>query len=238
MDAFRDLARQRGLKIVEDAAHAPGATWGSEPIGSIGDASCFSFFSNKNLVTGEGGMVTTNDDRIAAFIRANRSHGMTASTIDKHKGHAFTYDVVSLGYNYRIGEIQSALGLVQLSKLKKNNAKRRALVKRYHERLAGHPGLEIPYAGRQYESSCHLCPALLPEGASRETIQAAMKADGVQTSVHYPPVHRFTSFEKMAGEPIVRVEHVAERLITLPLHPLMSDDDVDRVCESLEKALP
>jgi dTDP-4-amino-4,6-dideoxygalactose transaminase len=204
----------------------------------VGDASCFSFFANKNLVTGEGGMVTTNDDDVAAFVRTNRSHGMTALSLDKHKGHAFTYDVVSLGYNYRLNEIQAALGLVQLSKLDHNNGVRRSRVKEYHARLSRRDDLVLPFLGREDESSCHLAVVVLPERCIRQELQAAMKAEGVQTSVHYPPVHRFTSYRSAAPADVPRVDRVAERLLTLPLHPLMTTADVDYVCQTLENALP
>ena len=148
MDAFRALAAAHDLKIVEDAAHAPGARWRGRPIGSIGDLTCFSFFSNKNLSTGEGGMITTDDDDVAAGLRINRSHGMTTLTYDRHRGHAFSYDVVSAGYNYRLTEIQSAMGLVQLGKLERNNAVRRGLVAPTASASRGVPDLVVPFAGR------------------------------------------------------------------------------------------
>ncbi len=237
MDALGEIARRRRLRIVEDAAHAPGSTWRGRPIGSVGDASCFSFFGNKNLVTGEGGMVTTDDDEIARFVRSRRSHGMTALSYDKHRGHASGYDVVGVGHNYRLTEIQAALGLAQLGKLDRNNAARRACVRRYRERLRNVPGLTIPFEGRETESSCHIFPVVLPPRADRDRLQRALKDQGIQTSVHYPPVHWFSSFRGRYDARVPRVEELAERLLTLPLHPLLSEDDVDAVCEALTRAL-
>lgn len=237
MDALREIALRRSLHIVEDAAHAPGSVWRGRPIGSIGDASCFSFFGNKNLVTGEGGMVTTGDDRIAQFVRSRRSHGMTAVSYDKHRGHAFDYDVVGTGYNYRLTEVQAALGLAQLGKLDRNNAARRARVRWYRERLARIPGLAVPFEGREAESSCHILPVVLPPTTDRGRLQLALKDEGIQTSVHYPPVHRFSSFQGRYDARVPRVEALAERLLTLPLHPLLSQQDVDTVCEALARAL-
>ncbi len=237
MSAFRSLAEQRGLSLVDDAAHAPGSRYRGLPIGSLGDASCFSFFGNKNLVTGEGGMLTTNDDRIAAFARSQRSHGMTVMSYDKHRGHAYTYDVVTPGYNYRLTEMQAALGIVQLGKLKRNNDKRRALVGRYRSRLAGLAGVTAPFVGRDDESSCHIFVVVLPEGAERARVQESMKAAGVQTSIHYPPVHRFSRFRGAFAADVPRVEAIADRLITLPLHPRMTGEDVDAVCSALRESL-
>jgi dTDP-4-amino-4,6-dideoxygalactose transaminase len=237
MDRLGALARARGLRVVEDAAHAPGSRWRGRPVGSLSEASCFSFFSNKNLVTGEGGMLTTDDDAIATLVRRGRSHGMTAVSYDRHKGHAFGYDVVQTGYNYRPTEMQSALGLVQLDKLDANNARRRSLVAAYRRRLAAIAGVLVPFEGRDGESSCHICPILLPPGTSRAEIQRAMRARGIQTSIHYPPIHRFTSFSGRFSADVPALDRVAERLLTLPLHPLMGDREVALVCDALEAAL-
>jgi dTDP-4-amino-4,6-dideoxygalactose transaminase len=237
MDAFGELSKRTGVSIIEDACHAPGATWRERPVGSIGDATCFSFFSNKNLVTGEGGMVTTDDPEIESFVRRSRSHGMTALSFDKHRGHAFSYDVLGTGYNYRLTEIESAMGLAQLAKLERNNAKRRGLVETYRRELAGVDDVTVPFAGRTSGSACHLMAVVLAEGIDRTRVQAAMKADRIQTSVHYPPVHRFSSFRGRYDASVPRVDRVAERLVTLPLHPKMSDRDVAEVCESLAAAV-
>ena len=237
MDAFRGLAAASALKIVDDAAHAPGSSWRGKPVGSLADASCFSFFANKNLVTGEGGMVTTNDDAVGSFVRTNRSHGMTALSYDKHRGHAFSYDVVSVGFNYRMTEIQAALGVVQLGKLDRNNAARRALTKAYRARLAAVKGLTIPFAGDEDASACHLFVVVLPEGVDRDRVQGRMKERGIQTSIHYPPVHRFSSYRGRFSAEVPQVDRVADRLLTLPLHPLMSERDVDEVSSGLAAAL-
>ena len=231
------LGERHGLTIVEDAAHAPGARWQGRPIGSIGDATCFSFFSNKNLSTGEGGMITTEDDAIAASVRLHRSHGMTTLTYDRHRGHAFSYDVVSAGYNYRLTEIQAALGVVQLAKLERNNARRRALVGEYRRRLSGIAELTVPFDGMDGDSSCHILVVVLPAGTDRESVQQAMKQHGIQTSVHYPPVHRFTNFRGRFDAHVPAVDRLAPRLLTLPLHPLMSIDDVQMVTTALQTSL-
>ena len=237
MEALLDLATSRGLKVVEDAAHAPGSRWRGRPVGSISDVTCFSFFSNKNLSTGEGGMITTNDDELAAGVRLNRSHGMTTLTYDRHRGHAFSYDVISAGYNYRLTEIQSALGLAQLAKLNRNNDVRRGLVAEYRRRLADIAGVIVPFAGMDAESSCHIMSVLLPAGTDRTAVQQAMKDEGIQTSVHYPPVHTFSNFKARFRADVPKVEALAPRQFTLPLHPLMKVEDVGVVADALARAI-
>ena len=141
MDAIAALARQHGLAVVEDACHAPGASYKEHGAGTLGDVGCFSFFANKNLATGEGGMVTTNRDDLAERIRLLRSHGMTTLTWDRHRGHAASYDVVATGFNYRLDEIHSALGLAQLGKLSANNRRRADLAGQLRAELSGLTGL-------------------------------------------------------------------------------------------------
>ena len=237
MEALLALGARHGVAIVEDAAHAPGSRWRGRPIGSIGAATCFSFFSNKNLSTGEGGMITTDVDEIAATVRLHRSHGMTTLTYDRHRGHAFSYDVVSAGYNYRMTEIQAAMGTVQLHKLERNNAVRRELVGEYRRRLAGVPDVTVPFAGGDEDSSCHIMAVVLPDGVDREAVQRAMKHERIQTSVHYPPVHRFSNFAGRFASDVPNVDRLAPRLLTLPLHPLMSATDVATVCSALHASL-
>src|SRR5213079_2626339 len=121
MDEIDELAERHGLAVIEDAAHAPGGRYRGRPCGSLGAIGCFSFFANKNLAMGEGGMVVTQDDALAEQIRLYRSHGMTTLTWDRHRGHASSYDVVNAGYNYRLDELHAALGRAQLGKLERNN---------------------------------------------------------------------------------------------------------------------
>ncbi|MCC6556174.1 MAG: DegT/DnrJ/EryC1/StrS family aminotransferase [Polyangiaceae bacterium] len=244
MDAIREIAAARGVAVVEDAAHAPLARWRGQALGTIGDAGCLSFFSNKNLAVGEGGAIIARDDALLARMRLLRSHGMTTLTLDRHKGHAFTYDVVEAGMNYRIDEVRSAIGLVQLGRLAAGNARRRELAGRYHARLARIPGVGIPFRGFYErgagESAHHLMPVLLPEGARREAVMTAMKERGVQTSVHYPPIHGFThhgASDRVRKGGLARTDAIAPRVLTLPMHPRLRDEDVDAVCDALRESL-
>jgi dTDP-4-amino-4,6-dideoxygalactose transaminase len=240
MPEIVEIARRHNLKIVEDAAHAPGASLEGRALGTWGDIGCFSFFSNKNLATGEGGMVVTDQDDLAAQLRSLRSHGMTTLTWDRHQGHAYTYDVVALGHNYRIDEIRSALGLVQLHKLAQNNARRQAITARYRQGFAGngYTGVELPFLSSPGVSSCHIFPLLLPPGANRQVFMDAMRARGVQTSIHYPPIHLFSFYrQRYPNISLPITEATAAREVTLPLYPGMKDNDVDYVLASAREAL-
>lgn len=232
MPEIMGIAQRHGLSVVEDAAHAPGASLAGRALGAWGDVGCFSFFSNKNLAVGEGGMVITNRDDVAEKIKVLRSHGMTTLTWDRHRGHAHSYDVVALGHNYRMDEIRSALGLVQLHKLEKNNAHRKEITARYRQgfKAAGFAGVEVPFADTPGNSSCHIMPVLLPADVDRRLFMDAMRAAGVQTSIHYPPIHHF-SYHKSRYPGIVLpvTEAVAAREVTLPLYPTLRDEEVDYV---------
>jgi dTDP-4-amino-4,6-dideoxygalactose transaminase len=232
MDALAELAADRGLALVEDAAHAPGAGTPGRIAGSLGAAGCFSFFSNKNLVTGEGGMITTSDGDLARRARLLRAHGMTATSWDRRRGHASGYDVVERGFNYRPSELEAALGLVQLDKMPELTRRRRALVAGYRDLVGAHPGIgTIPFAGLDDASACHILPLVTPGPEDRERARARAAAAAVQTSVHYQPVHRFSVFGQQP--PLPRTEHYAEREVTLPLYPDLRPDEVRRVVGAL-----
>jgi dTDP-4-amino-4,6-dideoxygalactose transaminase len=239
MDAVLELAEREGLVVIEDAAHAPGATWRGRACGSMGRVGCFSFFSNKNLPVGEGGMIVTDDPAVAERIRLLRSHGMTTLTWDRHRGHASLYDVAEPGLNYRLDELRAAVGLVQLRRLEQRNSARRGIVARYRGQLDGVAGLSMPFGGGdQAGSSHHLAVALLPAGTHRPRVQATLRDVGIQTSVHYPPIHRFSAYADTPSPRSLPVtELVAERILTLPLFAHMRDEQVDAVCDALVSAL-
>ena len=236
MPAILRIAEKYKLPIIEDAAHAIGASLEGKALGTWGDVGCYSFFGNKNMTTAEGGMVVTNDDHLAERVRILRSHGMTTLTWDRFKGHASTYDVVDLGYNYRIDEIRAAIGREQLKKLPAGNARREVLVGRYRQALREQAqSLGLPFSEKRGVSSQHIFPVLLPEGVDRESFREAMKRDGIQTSFHYPPVHQFAIY-RQDGEELWMTENVACRQVTLPLFPGMTEEQQDWVVESVVKA--
>jgi dTDP-4-amino-4,6-dideoxygalactose transaminase len=242
LDSIRSVAAKHGVAVIEDAAHAPGASYNGKMVGAIGSVGCFSFFANKNLAIGEGGALVTNDDQVADKVRSMRSHGMTTLTYERHKGHAFSYDVVRLGYNYRPSEITAALAIVQLEKLRKNTERRRELTLEYRSRLSAITELIVPFDDEQVSTAaCHIMPIILPAGADRGAVMRYLRDKGIQTSIHYPPIHRFSlycqSVDPATREGLMITELVGARELSLPLHPLMSSADIDAVCRTLDDAL-
>jgi dTDP-4-amino-4,6-dideoxygalactose transaminase len=237
MDAIAELCRRRGLRLVEDCAHAPGAKYKGQSLGTFGDVGCWSFFSNKNLSVGEGGMVTTLSTELDRTMRYLRSHGMTTLTLDRHQGRAVTYDVVRPGLNYRMDEMRAALGLVQLAKLPAANAARKAVVDRYVSSFADLDGLIMPFQGRiDEEPSYHIFPVLLPVGMDRATVIEALKGRGVQSSIHYPAVHDFSAYADMELGRTPIADEVARRELTLPLYPGMTFEEVAIVIDAFRQA--
>jgi dTDP-4-amino-4,6-dideoxygalactose transaminase len=239
MPAIVELCRKRGLKLIEDVAHAPGASISGRSCGTWGDIGCYSFFSNKNLSIGEGGMVTSCNPELIQRLRYLRSHGMTTLTLDRHKGRAITYDVAEPGLNYRMDEMRAAIGLVQLDKLPAGNLRRKELTERYRRNLAGSNVL-IPFADVPVDSvsAYHILPILLPTRADRKTAIEGLKAKGIQSSIHYPPFWGFTAYagQFSASDAPVAAE-ICDRELTLPLFPTMTDDEVDLVTSSLLECL-
>ncbi|MBA4376794.1 MAG: DegT/DnrJ/EryC1/StrS aminotransferase [Anaerolinea sp.] len=243
-------ANENHLAVIEDAAHAVGSYLDGKHLGTWGAAGCYSFFSNKNLSTGEGGMIVTDDDALAEKFPLLRSHGMTSLTWDRHQGHAWSYDVATLGYNYRIDEIHSALGREQLRKLDGFNARRREITALYRELLNElTPEIVVPFDNHPGISAHHIMPVVLPKGANRLHFMEKMKEQGIQTSIHYPPIHLFSSFkplvqragaflaEAKGAERLQVTEDIASREVTLPLYPLLTDDQVELVVQSAQKSL-
>jgi dTDP-4-amino-4,6-dideoxygalactose transaminase len=232
--AITELAERHGLYVIEDAAHALGSEIDGRRCGALWDASCFSFFPNKNMTTGEGGAVAFRDDAAAARARQLRSHGMTTLTWDRHRGHASSYDVVEVGFNYRIDEIRAALGIVQLSRLNELNAIRRGLTERYRERLASVEAGVFPTLGGRGTSACHLIPFVADSGELRTDLVAKLTEARIQTSVHYPAMHRFSAYQREDPPSLPVAEAIADRVMTLPLHPNLSEDDVDEICSLID----
>ncbi|NJN63402.1 MAG: DegT/DnrJ/EryC1/StrS family aminotransferase [Acidobacteria bacterium] len=224
--------------LVEDVAHAPGATIGDRKCGTVGDIGCFSFFSNKNLSVGEGGMVVTANESLLQRSKLLRSHGMSSLTLDRHRGRATTYGVSMPGLNYRIDEIRAALGIEQLKKLDRGNARRAALVQRYRKNLTSAPHVSVPFASVDPKRSTHhIMPVLLPVGVAREQVMAEMKEAGIQSSIHYPSFASFDAYRELASGKAPRAEEICARELTLPLYPTMTDEHCDLVCDVLIRAL-
>jgi len=241
MKRIMEIAKRHNLFVIEDAAHAPGSVLDKKKLGTIGDIGCFSFFSNKNLITGEGGMAVTDNDEFASRIVTLRSHGMTTLTWDRHKGHAWSYDVVDLGFNYRIDEIRASIGKVQLKKLDTNNAIRQELTRLYHRLLRElTPTVTVPFIDHPGKSSCHILPILLPEEINRNEFMDHMKGNGIQTSIHYPPIYQFKAYKDLpinSKYQLPITENIASREVTLPLYPTQTKQQVKYVVNAVRKGL-
>ncbi len=213
----------------------PGRRLDGAALGTIGDAGCFSFFPNKNMTTGEGGAVVFRRQEHADRARLLRSHAMTTLTWDRHRGHATSYDVLDVGFNYRIDEIRAALGVSQLARVpivQRGPARSSpAAIGSASQSTTGCTSRSSPARG---ESSFHLAPVLARTPEARDALREALRIERIQTSVHYPPIHRFTSYAGAGALPVT--EEIADRVLTLPLHPALLPETVDEVCDLLFRA--
>lgn len=236
VDQLAALCEEHELALVEDAAHSPSATLNGRKLGTFGLAGAFSLFSNKVLAVGEGGLLVTDDDRIAALTRRLRSHAMTVSSWEKHNGARGRYDVPALGFNYRFDEPRSALALSRLGRMEDEIAQRRELTRRYRAELQSVSGVFLPFRDDGIEASCcYVMPILLTDPARRDEVRLRLREQhGVQTSIFYPAVHLFSAFRtRFPNVSLPRTELAASSEITIPLFPHMTIAQQDRVLEAL-----
>jgi dTDP-4-amino-4,6-dideoxygalactose transaminase len=235
--ALLELAAERDLLLLEDAAHAVGSTLDGRHLGAFGALGAYSFFSNKNLAVGEGGMVVCHDDATADRIRLLRSHGMTTLTWDRHRGHASGYDVVALGFNYRMDEARAALGTHRLARLDAENDRRREHDAAYREAFAAVPGVEPALAPPEgWRLAHHLFTVVLDSGIDRDAVRARLAEQRIQTSLHYPPAHRFSQYAG-AGADLPRTDDYAGRTMTLPMFAHLSGEQLDLVVSAVAEAV-
>jgi dTDP-4-amino-4,6-dideoxygalactose transaminase len=240
VDRLRRLCEERGIVLIEDAAHGPGATLGGKGIGTFGLAGCFSFFSNKVLSVGEGGMLVTDDDDVAAQARTLRSYGMTSGTWARHSRATTTYDVTALGYNYKLDEPRSAMLMSRMRRLDQDIARRRELIMQYRRALAGLDGVTLPYRDEDVgTASGYVMPILLDDPDFQREFRARLRSrHGVQTSVFYPATHTFSAYrERYEGVTLPNTELAARTEVTIPLFAHLADDDQQRVIAAIEDAL-
>jgi dTDP-4-amino-4,6-dideoxygalactose transaminase len=241
MAELTELCAAHGIAIVEDACHAVGVAYhdarnrwpNGVMAGSIGHLSAFSFFSNKNIAAGEGGMVVTNRADLADRVRLLRSHGMTTLTWDRHKGHAGSYDVVNPGYNYRLDELHAALGRAQLKKLERNNQRRRERLALYREAVRSLACWTMPFANTIDNSSGHLMVIVAPDPDVRERAVRALREAGIQSSMHYPCVADFSGFASGTAAGLEMTRQFTRRAVTLPLYPTLDADRINDIVEIL-----
>jgi dTDP-4-amino-4,6-dideoxygalactose transaminase len=245
MPALVALAREHGLKVVEDAAHALPATSHGRLVGTLDtDATVFSFYANKTITTGEGGMVVTRDAAMAQRMRVMRLHGMNRDAFDRFvsKTPAWYYEVVAPGFKYNLTDVASALGLVQLRRLPAFVQRRERLAARYHERLAGLPLVLPATAPEGDRHAWHLYVIRLAEGAgpTRDELVQGLADRGIGTSVHYVPLHRHPYWRDRYGlEPAMfpRADAAYRAMVSIPLFTAMSDAAQDRVIDALHEVL-
>jgi dTDP-4-amino-4,6-dideoxygalactose transaminase len=240
IEALRNLCHSRGIALVEDCAQAIGARLDDVggQAGTAGLLGALSFFSKKQLSVGEGGMVLTAERALADRVGLLRSHAMTSSTWDRHHGYEHTYDIVDVGYNFRIDEPRAALGLSRLPRLAGDIAHRRAAVRAYREQLADVNGVSLMWSDRQVEQASHFAFGVLFDSReSRDRVRRVLAEHGIQCT-RYPVLHELTEYAAFARRgSLPRAEAAAERHLVLPLSSHISEEQVDLVAETVRRAL-
>jgi UDP-4-amino-4,6-dideoxy-N-acetyl-beta-L-altrosamine transaminase len=240
LDELGAIARQHDLHLIEDAAHALGATYRGRPVGGISPLSTFSLHPVKHITTGEGGVITTQDESLAQRMRWFRNHGITTDHRQRAEKGGWFYEMVDLGYNYRLPDLNCALGLSQLDRLDAWLARRRAIARSYDAAFTGAPGLTPPVSLPDREPAWHIYPLRLDLDqlrVGRAKVFAALRAENIGVNVHYIPVYWHPYYQALGYRKGIcpRAEEAYERLITLPLFPAMSDRDVTDVIEAVRK---
>ena len=240
LDAMMNLADRHSLVVIEDAAHALGATYRGRNVGSIAHMTMFSFHPVKHLTTAEGGLIATNDDSLARRLRMFRSHGIDSDARARQAEGQWFYEMTELGFNYRLTDLASALGLSQVPRLSDNLARRRQVADRYSAELTGVAGVRVPRVAGDVEHAYHLYPVRIDAGIDRGDVFRALRAEGLGVNVHYIPVHLHpyyrSRFGYQGGEfPIA--EHAYEQLISLPMFHGLTDQDVDDVVAAVRKVM-
>lgn len=243
LDPLLELADRHGLVVIEDACHALGAEYKGRRVGSISHMTVFSFHPVKHITTGEGGMVTTDDAELAQRLRMFRNHGIDSDARQRQAEGQWYYEMVSLGYNYRLTDIGCALGLSQLRKLDANLARRREIARRYAAAFQGIPGIILPAIRPNANPAWHIYPIrldLTKIRVSRTEVFHALRAEGLGVNVHYIPVHLHpyyrNRFGYRGGEYQV-AEDAYSRLITLPIFSAMTDRDIEDVIKAVCKVI-
>ena len=238
-----DLAERHGLVVIEDASHALGAEYKGRHVGSVAHMTVFSFHPVKHITTGEGGMVTTDNAKFAETLRRFRNHGISSDARQRQAAGQWHYEMVLLGFNYRLTDIACALGIQQLKKLEANLARRRQIAARYTAAFREIPEVVPPAVRHDINPAWHLYPIRLDRArlkADRGQVFAALRAENIGVNVHYIPVHRHPYYRERFGYrggeyPVA--EDAYERLISLPMFHGMSDQDVDDVIRAVEKVI-
>ena len=236
--SIHDLCSQAVVPLIEDAAHAFGARDHRGLIAGKGTVgACFSFYATKNLTSGEGGAIATEDKELAAFAKSYRLHGLSSDAWDRYRvGHRSEYDVTLPGIKANLPDILAALARSQLERFHSTQARRRTLTRTYYELLSGQPALQLIPSKPDDHSSDHLAVVLLPKDVDRRRVIDGLAADGIGSSVHFRPLHRLSWYQRNAAisrKGLSVADTMEPRVLSLPLHPRMKDSDVHRVVDRL-----
>jgi len=229
MDTIREIAGKHNLMVIEDAAQAHGASYKGKPPGSFADIACWSFYASKNMTTGEGGMITTNNDEHADTLRVMRSHGETQE-----------YVSTMLGHNYRMPEIEAAIGIAQLKKLPTFIEKRRRNAELLTEKLSGTKQLVLPSEPKGYRHSWYLYTVKIRKGdaKARDKIVEDLRKQGVGASVYYhTPIHLMPYYQQFGKYGLPSTEKIAQRVFSLPVHPGVTTREIDYIANSVKQVL-
>lgn len=238
MDKIMSIARKNKLYVIEDSAHALGTHYKKKHVGTFGDTGCFSFYPTKNITTIEGGMIITNSKKLASKIMALRNHGLTRNLMQRNRVFKpWEYDTVESGYNYRLDEVRSALGLAQLSRLEEMASKRIQAAKYYNSKLHNAKGIEVVNYENEREHVYHLYIIRIKKnfGLLRDKVHQLLYKKGIRTTVHYKPVHRFSYFRKMGLKDSEFPESIRayQECLTLPLFATITRRQQDFVIDSI-----
>lgn len=239
LDAIRPICKERGIAIIEDCAEADGSKLrDGTRSGTVGVCGCFSFFSKTQLGVGEGGIIVTDSEEFAARLRALRSHAMTSVTWDRHRGHAETYDVTELGFNFRIDEPRATLAKARLERLDDALGELQRVAHAYRERLAGVDGVDVPFPEEWVDLSGHFAfPVLVKDLATRDAVRESMHASRVQTTF-YPSLTQLSVYaDQGEGGALPVAAEFADRHLAMPFSPSMNDQKIDLAVGALESAL-
>lgn len=238
MENILIISKKYNLRIIEDACHGPLSEYQKKKLGTIGDVGCFSFFSNKNISSGEGGMIVTNNEELYNKMKLLRSHGMSTMSYQRATGHATEYDIEVLGYNYRLDDIRASLVIEQLKKLKRDLELRNEIRKLYIEMLSGNDAYVIPFMNHKEFVSNYIFPVVLIDSnkEKRDKVRLLMAEKGIQTSVHYPAVHLFSIY-RQENIKLPITEYVSHNEITLPMYSKLTRDQIKYICDVFNEAV-
>ena len=239
MKEIRKIAKQYRVKIIEDCAHAVGTKFGQTHVGNFGEAGCFSFYPTKNLTTIEGGMIITNSFKTAQYVMKSRNHGISRTLKERFSnGLPWDYEIFEMGYNFRLDEIRSCLGVNQLKRIKKMNKLRRIAADYYTTNLRSIKGIITPKLNEK-SHSWHLYVIKIQKefGISRDELFKKLLANGVRTSVHYKPLHKFSLYKKMCKKygKLPNSSKAYKEILSLPLYPGITKKEQDYVIKQIIK---